>query len=365
MNKILILLLVSCFVVSGIRGEEKKFVINGNIPEVTEGRILVLTESLQGVDTLGSAVITNGVFKVEGVLEQPVVASLVLENYKGGFMIILEPEVPYKVELYSQEASQLQGGKLQQALLDYQESAGNANRKIQELTSRIEEAGRKQHFKTVSELRVQLNELRKTSREELEQIIRPHEDNVFAAYVRTVGLEGVKDVQVLKGRYAQLSEKARQTLPGKKLAARIAMLEKVTVAAIAPNFTLPAPDGEALSLYDVKGKMKIIDFWASWCGPCRMENPNMVALYKEYKDKGLVIISVSLDEKKEAWQNAIQKDGMPWVHLSSLKGWTCKVVQQYGVDAVPFIFVLDENNHILAKQLRGEKLREFVAERLK
>ena len=114
----------------------------------------------------------------------------------------------------------------------------------------------------------------------------------------------------------------------------------------------------------VKGKLKIIDFWASWCGPCRMENPNMVKLYDDFKDKGLAVISVSLDERKAAWTQAIQKDGMPWVHVSDLKGWKSEVVKLYNVDSVPCILVLDENNRILAKNIRAEKLRAFVEERL-
>ena len=106
----------------------------------------------------------------------------------------------------------------------------------------------------------------------------------------------------------------------------------------------------------MKGKLKIIDFWASWCGPCRMENPNMVKLYNDFKDKGLAIVSVSLDERKVPWVQAIKKDGMQWTHVSSLKGWKCEVVKQYNIDAVPSIIVLDENNRILAKNIRAEKL---------
>ena len=109
----------------------------------------------------------------------------------------------------------------------------------------------------------------------------------------------------------------------------------------------------------------MIDFWASWCGPCRMENPIMVKLYNDFKDKGLAIVSVSLDERKVPWVQAIKKDGMPWTHVSSLKGWKCEVVKQYNIDAVPSIIVLDENNRILAKNIRAEKLRAFVTEYLK
>ena len=162
-----------------------------------------------------------------------------------------------------------------------------------------------------------------------------------------------------------MTDKAKATGPGKLVAARIQALEGVDVNAIAPDFTLQTPEGEDVALYDVKGKWKIIDFWASWCGPCRMENPNMVKMYAEFKDKGLSVISVSLDEKKDKWVEAIKKDGLTWLHLSDLKGWQGDVIKKYNIDAVPTIFVLDENNRIIAKNLRGEKLNAFVSERLK
>ena len=120
-----------------------------------------------------------------------------------------------------------------------------------------------------------------------------------------------------------------------------------------------------LSDYVHPGHVTMVDFWASWCGPCRMENPNMVKLYAEFKDKGLSVISVSLDEKKDKWLEAIKKDGLTWLHLSDLKGWKGEIVKLYNIDGVPTIFVLDENNRIIAKNLRGEKLRAFVEERLK
>ena len=196
-------------------------------------------------------------------------------------------------------------------------------------------------------------------------LIRKNADNVFAAYLQTAGSERIMELKPLKEIYALLSDKAKETAPGKILAERIADLEKVSIAATAPDFTLTTPEGKQVSLYSVKGKLKIIDFWASWCGPCRMENPNMVKLYNDFKDKGLAIVSVSLDERKVPWVQAIKKDGMPWTHVSSLKGWKCEVVKQYNIDAVPSIIVLDENNRILAKNIRAEKLRAFVTEYLK
>ena len=109
----------------------------------------------------------------------------------------------------------------------------------------------------------------------------------------------------------------------------------------------------------------IVDFWASWCGPCRGENPHVVEIYKEYHPKGLEIFGVSLDNNKEAWVKAIADDGLVWKHGSDLKGWQSAPAQLYSVSGIPHTVLLDENNKIIAKNLRGDELKQKIAELLK
>lgn len=345
-------------------GENRKFVIQGKVPELATGNMVLLTMTPEGVDTLARSPIQNGAFRMEGALATPVVAMMTVESYQGGFTFLLDTDEPYMMELYQQRKSIIEGGKLQTTLLNYQEIIVKANTEIKSYKEQIEQAIQKRHFKTKKELENKLNAFQDDVHKKLQSIVDKNRDNVFAAYIQTADLEQVVDLNVLKSKYDAMAEGARQTPPGKILAARIAALEKVSISALAPDFTLNTPEGKEVSLYETKGKVKIIDFWASWCGPCRMENPNMVKLYEEFKDRGLTIISVSLDTKKDKWVEAIKKDGMPWIHVSSLEGWKSGVVKTYGFDAVPSIFVLDENNRILAKQLRGKELHEFVAEYL-
>jgi thiol-disulfide isomerase/thioredoxin len=127
---------------------------------------------------------------------------------------------------------------------------------------------------------------------------------------------------------------------------------------------MKTPEGKSLSLYDVKAKVKIVDFWASWCGPCRAENPNVKRIYEQYHSKGLEIVSVSLDVKQDAWVGAIKKDQLPWIHISDLKGWNSLATDVYEIHAIPRLFVLDAENKIIAEGLRGEKLEECVREAL-
>ncbi|MHA8067180.1 peroxiredoxin family protein [Aquirufa sp. ROCK2-A2] len=129
----------------------------------------------------------------------------------------------------------------------------------------------------------------------------------------------------------------------------------------APEIALPTPTGEILALSSLKGKYVLIDFWASWCGPCRQENPNVVKTYAKYKDKGFEIFGVSLDKDKAAWLRAIENDKLVWKHVSDLQYWNSVGAQAYGVNSIPMTFLLDPAGKIVAKGLRGPALEQYLA----
>ncbi len=135
---------------------------------------------------------------------------------------------------------------------------------------------------------------------------------------------------------------------------------KLAIGSALPDFTLTTPEGKALSLSSFKGKVVLIDFWASWCGPCRKENPNVVAMYKKLHAKGFEIYSVSLDDNQEKWMKAIKADGLIWNHASDLKGWDNQVAKMFGIDAIPFTILLDKEGKIIDKGLRGKELQAKV-----
>ena len=135
-----------------------------------------------------------------------------------------------------------------------------------------------------------------------------------------------------------------------------------TIGGEAPDFSQPSPEGEEIRLSDFRGKWVLVDFWASWCGPCRKENPNVVAMYNKYKDKGFEILGVSLDKTKDRWVNAIAKDKLTWPQISDLKGWRNEVAQLYGVRSIPHTILLDQEGKIVARNLRGRSLEEKLEE---
>ncbi len=184
----------------------------------------------------------------------------------------------------------------------------------------------------------------------------------LAALAGIQQLDPDKYLDVYKKTYADLSAK----FPGSKYLAKLQQdinsFGKVTKGGEAPDFTFNTPEGKPLSLSSFKGKIVLVDFWASWCGPCRKENPNVVRMYKKYHSKGFEILGVSLDEDKDKWISAIKKDGLTWNHVSDLKGWSSQACTLYGIEAIPFAMLLDKEGKIIAKNLRGADLEKKLEE---
>lgn len=162
--------------------------------------------------------------------------------------------------------------------------------------------------------------------------------------------------------YDNLTDRVKKSAPGLALKQKMEDMQQVNIGGMAPNFELTTPDGKKLSLYDLRGHIVLLDFWASWCAPCLAEVPNLKAIYEKYHGKGLNILGVSLDEKEAAWKSAIERKGLTWQHVSSLKGWKCPVAQRFKVTGIPRMYIIDAQGKIIAQDLRGEKLAKKMDE---
>ncbi|MEA5461158.1 TlpA disulfide reductase family protein [Arcicella sp. LKC2W] len=191
--------------------------------------------------------------------------------------------------------------------------------------------------------------------------------NLVALWTAGNFLNPENDLETL----TQVSERFKAEKPNspnihiKTFHQQIMRLKGVEVGSEAPEIAMKTPSDSTLALSSLRGKYVLIDFWASWCGPCRKENPNVVRMYYKFKDKGFDIFSVSLDQEKESWVKAIEKDGLPWHHVSDLQFWNSAAAAAYGVQAIPATFLLDKEGKVIAKFLRGDDLERKLEEVLK
>lgn len=187
-------------------------------------------------------------------------------------------------------------------------------------------------------------------------------DNYASTYFFEVYLLDNYTYDEVQDFYAKLTDRVKQSAPGVALKRKIDELGMVSVGGVAPNFKAKTPEGTELALYDLRGHVVLLDFWASWCGPCMAEMPNVKAIYEKYHEKGLEILGVSLDSDREKWVAAIEKNGLRWHHVSSLSQFDCPIAKRFRVTGIPRMYILDESGKIIAQDLRGETLAKKMDE---
>lgn len=188
-----------------------------------------------------------------------------------------------------------------------------------------------------------------------------HPDSYVSAFIIALNYLNQPQAETLVPLYQPLASEVKNSYYGKVVGENVARVEGLMIGKVAPDFSQNDINGSTIALSSLRGKYVLIDFWASWCGPCRVENPNLVRTYDRFKDR-LTILGVSLDQKKDPWLKAIQDDRLSWLQVSDLKGWGNVVALQYGVRSIPANFLLDPDGKIIAKGLRGEQLDARLGE---
>ena len=209
----------------------------------------------------------------------------------------------------------------------------------------------------------EIKQVEQMQRDQMNAFLQQYNDSDVAPYFIEMNMLRMMSLEQISSFYDRFTDRVKQTEKGKEIGERIALLKKLAPGSFAPEFELTTPDGKKLALKDLRGHIVLIDFWASWCGPCMDEMPNVKALYEKYHDRGLEIVGVSMDNNKAKWEGAIERTGLVWHHVSSLKGMNrCPVAKLYQVVAIPKLYIVGKDGKIIAKDLRGEDLREKIDE---
>lgn len=355
-----ILKAVICLLIANSALAQKKkpqFLIKAKIAHFTDS-VIFLNYGTLGSSATDTAIVKNGSFTFRGHVAEPVPAMIFTKTFKVRIDLYIDnTNITVTGDADSMYNTRVTGTgtvkefeRFNQRLMDNRKRTIALFQKAYELKKAGDSVAAKQ-------LQAQADSQYNWEFRARNEYIAEHPKSYIAAkellaYTSTNTLGN--SIKLYEG----LDASIKASNVGKEIASRIELLSKVEEGKPARDFTQHTPDGKAVNLSSYKGRYVLVEFWASWCGPCRAENPNLLKQYQLYNSKGFDILSVSLDNNKEYWLKAVEKDALPWTHVSDLKGWNNEVAVLYGIRAVPASFLIDPAGKIVATGLRGEALNK-------
>lgn len=371
MKKITLLALLTLSILSCNNLKDNEFLISGTANGIENGKkVFVEIQDENGVIAKDTGVIENGKFELKGSTDNIDLGFIRIENEKINLPIILEEgKIKINIVKDSLQKSTIEGTFNNDKFQKFNNESVAILEKVKkfekENNPKMQKALTENDTVTVNKIKKEYKNFQNDMNDYSKTFIKNNPD----AFISVLLLENFLmreyiPATEIKSFYDKLDKKLVNTKSAQNIKKTLDLMLAVVIGKPAPKFSAKSPEGKLISLDESLGKVTIVDFWASWCAPCRKENPNVVALYNEYHSKGLNIIGVSLDQDAKKWKDAIAKDNLSWIHVSNLKYWDEPIGKQYGISSIPATFILDAKGNIVAKDLRGDALRAKVKELL-